>query len=257
MKNSVLFILVLLATCACKKTVREEKWVSLFNGKDMDGWTVKICGYPVGENYGNTFYVKDSILKTQYTAYGDTFNGRFGHLYTNQEYSHYKLRLEYRFSGSHAPGAPGWSYLNSGVMLHAQSPESMLLNQDFPISIEAQFLGSDEKVTNTTGNVCTPGTDIYLNGMPYTSHCASSTSPNYPYNEWVKAEIIVLKDSIVHHIINGDTVMTYTKMTVSAGNMNSDIPVGQLKSGRIALQSEGHPVEFRNMEILDLSNKYP
>ncbi|MDR2384374.1 MAG: DUF1080 domain-containing protein [Tannerella sp.] len=256
MKKSVLLILLPFSLFACKNTVKEEKWVSLFNGKNLEGWTVKICGYPAGENFGNTFYVEDSVLKTQYAAYGDTFNGRFGHLYSNAEYSHYKLRLEYRFSGSHAPGAPGWSYLNSGAMLHAQSPESVLLNQDFPVSIEAQFLGSDSKVTNTTGNVCTPGTDIYLNETPYTSHCASSTSKNYPYNEWVKAEMIVLGDSIAHHNINGDTVISYTRMTVNAGDMNPNIPSGQLKSGRIALQSEGHPVEFRNIEILDLANTY-
>ncbi|MDR2233096.1 MAG: DUF1080 domain-containing protein [Tannerella sp.] len=251
----------LLALGACvpakktKETEKVEKWVSLFNGKDLEGWTVKISGYPVGENFGNTFYVEDSLLKCDFRAY-DRFNERFGHIYTNREYSHFKLRLEYRFFGKHADGAPGWSYLNSGMMLHAQSPESMLLDQSFPVSIEAQLLGSDSTVTNTTGNVCTPGTDVYINNELYPAHCASSSSKNYPGDEWVKAEVVVLGDSIVHHIINGDTVMTYTRLTVKAEDMTDRVPDGPLKSGRIALQAEGFPTAFRNIEILDLSEQY-
>jgi hypothetical protein len=140
-------------------------------------------------------------------------------------------------------------------MLHAQSPESMSLNQNFPVSIEAQLLGSDDRVAKTTGNVCTPGTDIYLNGELYTTHCASSSSKNYPWNQWVKAEIVVLGDSIVHHIIEGDTVMTYTNLIISAVDATDKSPAVPLTSGRIALQSEGHPTEFRNIEILDLSDK--
>jgi len=259
MKNLFLIAMGLALSISCtqtKKPAEQEKWLSLFNGKDLEGWTVKISGYPVGENFGNTFYVEDGLLKTDYKAYGDDFNERYGHIYTNNGYSHYKLCLEYRFFGEHAPKAPGWSYLNNGIMLHAQSPESMLLDQPFPVSIEAQLLGTDETITNTTGNVCTPGTDIYLDGVPYTDHCASSSSKNYPFDRWVKAEVLVLGDSIVHHIIEGDTVMTYTKLTVDAGDMTPAIPSGPLKSGRIALQSEGHPTEFRKIELLDLSEKY-
>ena len=49
---------------ASKTSVQEsEKWIDLFNGKNLDGWTVKICGHPIGENYANTFRVEDGILK--------------------------------------------------------------------------------------------------------------------------------------------------------------------------------------------------
>jgi len=258
MKNLIIIVAGILLLTACGKTkpaVEKEKWVSLFNGKDLDGWTVKIKGYPPGENFGNTFYAEDGQLKCNFTAY-EQFNERYGHIYTDRTFSHYKIRLEYRFFGQHATGAPGWSYLNNGIMLHCQSPETLLLDQDFPVSIEAQLLGSDSTITNTTGNVCTPGTDIYLHGQLYTTHCASSSSKNYPSDQWVKAEVVVLGDSIVHHIIEGDTVITYTNLTVNAGYMTDRVPDGPLREGRIALQAEGHPTAFRNIEILDLSDKY-
>jgi hypothetical protein len=67
--------------------------------------------------------------------------------------------------------------------------------------------------------------------------------------------MIVLGDSIVHHVMDGDTILTYTKPTVGGGgaNPNPNIPEGPLTEGRIALQSESHPVEFRKVELLDLT----
>jgi hypothetical protein len=145
MKNVfVIITLIILGLSACNRpATQKEEWIQLFNGKDLTGWTVKIKGYPAGENFGNTFYVEDSILKVKYDAYGDDFASRFGHLYTNQSYSHYKLRVEYRFVGEQAKGGPGWAYRNSGAMLHAQAPETVALEQDFPVSVEAQMLGGD------------------------------------------------------------------------------------------------------------------
>lgn len=239
----------------CKQTPNKENWVRLFNGKNLEGWTVKIAGYPAGENFGNTFYVEDSVIKVKYDAYGDDFQNRFGHLYTNRSYSHYKFRVEYRFKGEQTAGGPGWAYRNSGAMLHAQAPETMATEQDFPVSIEAQMLGGDGVNERRTGNVCTPGTEIHIDGKFYNGHCCDSKSKTYHGDKWVKLEVVVFGDSIAHHIIDGDTVMTYTKMTVGGGGVNPapDIPAGPLKEGRIALQSESHPVEFRNIELLDLT----
>ncbi|MDR1370448.1 MAG: DUF1080 domain-containing protein [Dysgonamonadaceae bacterium] len=264
MKNLLLVSLAIVCFVCCKNTKeetatspREENWIQLFNGKNLDGWTVKIRGYEAGNNFGNTFRVEDGVLKVAYDAYNDTFNNRFGHIYTNQEYSHYKLRVEYRFVGEQLSDGAGWAYRNSGAMLHAQAPETVHLDQDFPASIEAQFLGGNGTDDRPTGNVCTPGTDIFIGGVPYGQHCANSTSKTYPGDQWVSMEMIILGDSIGHHIVDGDTVMTYTKMTVDGKGLNPEANVtpGPLKSGRIALQSESHPVEFRKVELLDLSKR--
>jgi len=259
MRNLLIAFAIVFSIVACSSQPKEkpEEWVSLFNGKDLDGWTVKITGYPAGENFGNTFRVEDGLLKVRYDAY-DEFRERFGHIYTNRSYSHYKLRVEYRFVGDQVAGGPGWALRNSGAMLHAQAPETMHLDQDFPVSVEAQMLGGDGEHERTTGNVCTPGTEIYINDSHYTDHCASSTSKTYHGDQWVTMDMIVLGDSIVHHVIEGDTVMTYTRLTVAGGNVTPkpDIAFGPLKEGRISLQSESHPVDFRKIEIMDLSNRY-
>ena len=46
----------------------EEKWQQLFNGKNLDGWTPKIRGYELGNNFGNTFRVEDGVMKVGYEA---------------------------------------------------------------------------------------------------------------------------------------------------------------------------------------------
>lgn len=261
MKKLTFALLFVFALVACKQTTsssteqQSEEWVQLFNGEDLTGWTPKITGYPAGENFGNTFRVEDGVIKVSYDAYEDGFKDRFGHLFTNESYSNYKLRIEYRFTGEQVEGGAGWAYRNSGAMLHCQSPESMHIDQDFPVSIEAQMLGGDGTGERTTGNLCTPGTEVYINGEHYTAHCYSSSSKTYDGDQWVTLEMVVLGDSIVHHIMEGDTILTYTNLTVGGGNVSPtpDIPLGPLKEGRIALQSESHPVEFRKVELLDLS----
>lgn len=262
MKFVLYLFIALFCLSACNKkgiTTQPEKeqWVTLFNGKNLDGWKMKITGYPFGENFGNTFHVEDGLMKVRYDAY-DTFDSRFGHIFYEKPYSYYKLRVEYRFVGEQATDAPGWAYRNSGAMLHCQAPETMHIDQDFPVSIEAQMLGGDGTGERPTGSVCTPGTEVYLEGEPYTGHCASSTSKTYDGDQWVTMEMIVLGDSIAHHVIEGDTIMTYTHMTVGGGNVSPkpNIPEGPLKKGFISLQSEGHPIDFRKVEILDLSNQY-
>ncbi len=130
-----LFLISMFCGCAIKPT-SSSRWVSLFNGKNLDGWKVKITGYDLNDNFGDTFRVEDGILKVSYDQY-DKFDGRFGHIFYDGTFSHYILRLEYRFVGEQCPGGPGWAFRNSGIMAHGQSPESMKKDQDFPNSIEA------------------------------------------------------------------------------------------------------------------------
>ena len=133
----------------------EPGWVTLFNGKDLSGWTPKIAKHPLGENTFDTFRVEDGILKCEYHKY-PSFDKRFGHLYTDLAYSYYILRMEYKFAGKMMADAPGYVNLNSGVMAHSQPPQSMTLEQGFPASIEFQFLADEGKGPRPTGNVCTP-----------------------------------------------------------------------------------------------------
>src|ERR1700704_6384390 len=119
-----------------------EQWVQLFNGKDIKDWRVKIAGYPLNDNYGNTFRVENGLLKVAYDAYPN-FDEKFGHIFYKQKFSYYLLAVEYRFVGDQVKGGPGWAFRNSAAMICCQAPETMGLKQDFPISIEVQLLGGN------------------------------------------------------------------------------------------------------------------
>lgn len=258
-KTFIAFALGMLCMCpSCKQKSEDPQWESIFNGKDLSGWTVKITGYPCGENFANTFRVEDGVMKVCYDGY-DEFNERYGHIFTDKEYSYYKLRLQYRFVGDQVKGGPGWALRNSGAMLHCPDPKTMAKDQNFPVSVEAQFLGGDGVNDRPTGNVCTPGTEVYIQNEKYEGHCANATGKTYHGDQWVSMEIVVLGDSIVHHIVEGDTVISYTHLTFGGGGVSPDpgYKAGTpLKKGHISLQSESHPVEFKNIEIMDLSSLY-
>lgn len=239
---------------------QQRKWKQLFNGKDLTGWTVKIKGHPYKDNFGNTFRVENGVMKVSYDQY-DEFHDQFGHIFYKTPYSYYLLAVEYRFVGEQVKGGPGWAYKNSGIMLHCQNPATMHVDQDFPISIEDQLLGGDSTGERSTCNVCTPGTNIEMDGKLITQHCINSSSKTFRNEEWVRAEVLVLGDSVIKQIVNGDTVLVYQKPQLGGGNVSDYDPAVKkdgllLKSGYISLQSESHPVEFRKVEIINLEKEY-
>jgi hypothetical protein len=247
-------------TAIAQESAAEGQWISLFNGSDLDHWTIKIRHRPVGENFADTFRVQDGVISVSYDGY-DRFDGQFGHIYYKQPFSHYRLRLEYRFVGEAAPNAPEWAIRNSGVMFHSQAPETVSLDQDFPISLEFQFLGGmNDGNPRPTGNLCTPGTHVVYAGELTTTHCIHSASPTFHGDQWVKAEVLVLGDGKIVHYINGEPVIEYEKPTyggeAATGHRPDAMPEGEpLRGGYIALQSEGHPVQFRRIELLNLEGR--
>lgn len=261
MKNS--FPLILLAFCllsfSCQKINQSEstEWKELFNGKDLKDWTIKIRTHELGDNFANTFRVEDGMMKVRYDGY-DTFNQQYGHIYYNQPYGYYLLQVQYRFVGEQATGGEGWALRNSGAMLHCQDPKTILKDQDFPISVEAQFLGGNGTDPRTTCNLCTPGTNVVLADTLFTPHCINSSSQTYHGEQWVTANFIVMGDTEIHHLVGTDTVMSYYKPQIGGGNVNPVDPVVKidgmlLKSGYIALQSESHPIDFRKVLLVDLT----
>ncbi|MFC2113541.1 family 16 glycoside hydrolase, partial [Bacteroidota bacterium] len=201
--------------------------------------------------------VEDGILVGRYDQW-DSMNGEYGHIFYKEPFSYYRLRIEYRIVGEEIAGAPWWGFKNSGIMIHSQSPSSMLIDQDFPVCIECQLLGGYEEGDRRTLGVCTPGTHIVLDGELYTEHCKESTAKTFRGEEWVSIELVVLGNELIHHIVEGDTVLTYSKSQISDGTpVGFPLPEGtMLESGYIALQVEGHSFEFRKVELLDLSEKY-
>lgn len=251
--------LLLLATVVCVTAENDpdrKDWIQLFNGKDMNGWIVKIAGHELYDNYLNTFRIENGVLKADYDQY-TTFDNSFGLLFYNKKFSHYVLGVEYRFVGKQVPGAPAWALRNSGVMIHSQSPESMEKDQDFNISIEVQLLGGTGTGDRPTANLCTPGTNVEMNGKLITQHCINSGSKTYNGDQWVRVEVEVLGDAVIRHMVEGKTVLSYQKPQIGGGAVHGfDPKVKQdgklLSEGYIALQGESHPIEFRKVELLNL-----
>jgi hypothetical protein len=261
----VVFLFVILLSCfSCSpgntgkiEEQQAEEWQTLFNGKDLENWIVKIHHHEVGDNYAQTFRVVDGLLQVNYDDY-EEFDNRYGHLFYKEPYSSFHLTWEYRFTDQWLEDAPEYTYRNSGIMFHSQDPRTILKEQDWPISVEFQLLaGAGDGKPRPTGNMCSPGTDVFYEGKKDPRHCIDSSSDTFEWNQWVKADLIVLKDSLVTHLINGDTVLQYTRPQMGGGVANNyDTALWQegkpLTEGYIALQSEGQGIEFRGIKIKKL-----
>ena len=247
-----------LALCSSVASAADEDWIQLFNGRDLTGWTPKITHHELGDNFAKTFRVEDGLLKVRYDGYKDGFQTRFGHLFYAKPYSYYRLRVEYRFVGKQVGEGQRWAERNSGIMFHSQAPQTMTKEQDFPISIEAQFLGglSDGKPRPTL-SMCSPGTEIVYNGELYPKHCLESASKTYDGDQWVQIELIVIGGAHITHLVDGQKVLEYSLPQIGGGVVTNFDPKvkrdGELVSGGyIALQSESHPLDVRKIELLDL-----
>lgn len=248
--------------CTSVLAEKEQKggWVSLFNGKNFDDWIVKIHNHELGDNYAETFRVKDGVLQVNYDGY-ERFDERYGHLFYKQPFSSFHLRVEYRFTDQWLEDAPYYTERNSGIMFHSQAPGTILKAQDWPISIEYQLLaGLEDGKPRPTGNMCSPGTAVVLNGKLDLRHCIESTSETYQADQWVTAELIVRGSSQVTHLVNGEKVMEYTQPQIGGElEKDSDPALKQdgklLEKGYIGLQSEGQGIEFRKVEIRVLEGK--
>ena len=232
-------------------------WIQLFNGRDLDGWTAKFTRHDLGENLNDTFRVENGVLEVRYDRWS-AFNGEFGHLFYKDPFSYYRLVAEYRFVGDQLRGGPDWARRNNGLMIHCLDPRTMLRDQDFPVSIEVQLLGGlGDGKPRPTANLCTPGTHVVMDGKLFTPHCVNSTSRTYDGDEWVRVEVEVHGDELVRHVVDGQTVLEYSKPQIGGGQVSPVDPRVKvdgtpLKAGYISIQAESGPTDFRTIELLDL-----
>jgi len=245
-------------TTAAMPKVDAKDWIQLFNGRNLDGWTPKFAKHDLGENFNDTFRVSDGLLQVRYDKW-DGFNGEFGHMFYKDPFSYYVIAAEYRFVGDQVKGAGpslSWAIRNNGLMLHAPDPKTMLKDQDFPISIEVQLLGGFGK-PRTTANLCTPGTNVVMDGKLETRHCINSKSKTYEGDQWVRVEVLVHGDELMRHYVEGEPVLEYTKPQIGGGNVSPVDPKVKvdgtpLTGGYISIQAETAPIDFRKIELLNL-----
>lgn len=230
-------------------------WTPIFNGKNLDGWLVKINGFPLGENFGNTFSVSDDILKVRYDAYGDNFNKRFGAIYYKKKLRNYRLKVVYRFVGETAPGAPEWGFRDSGVQFFCQSPESVKIDQLFPVSLEYNLHGGDGSAERPVGQVCANGIFIEIDGKKNESYCTDPTvKRTFHGDQWVNLEIDV-KEGKIQHFVNGELILSYANPTYNPEHEISKTLIPNedlvLVDGYLSLQSNSHPIDFKTIELIE------
>lgn len=236
------------------KETNKQQWIALFNGKDLEGWTMKINGYALGDNFGNTFRVEDGILRIRYDQYGPEFNERFGALFFDKNLFDFRLKVEYRFVGETAPGAPEWGFRDSGVQFYGQAPSTVKLDQRFPICLEYNLHGGNGSDDRPLGAICGIGMFVEVDGATNASFCTpAKVSRTFHGDQWVTVEIDV-KEGKMTHFVNGEEIMSYANPTYDPENefasafiKNGDASV---KSGYISLQSNSHPIDFRKIELL-------
>tara|TARA_X000001036_G_scaffold148953_2_gene141552 strand:- start:2291 stop:3211 length:921 start_codon:yes stop_codon:yes gene_type:complete len=265
-----IFLFTFIFSCSSNTKKEIEEWEQLFNGKNLENWIIKFANQNLNYNYKNTFRVQDSMIRVMYETY-DQFENSYAHLFYKQPFSYYKLKFDYRFLGNQVKGGAVWNKRNSGVMLHSQSPESTDFGQYFPVSIEIQLLGGLGENKRNTGNLCTPGTAVVIDNQINYTHCINSKSKTYHGDQWVSAEVIVYGHEQITHIIENDTVLKYYKPQIGGGFSQPHLgdddwssngidsknywlsKEGELlDSGYIALQAESHPIDFKNIKLLNL-----
>jgi hypothetical protein len=245
-------LLLLSLSCNTNKNTTEkntQNWVALFNGKNLDNWIPKIAGYKLGENFGNTFRVENGILSTRYDAY-DNFKNRFGALYYNKKFSNFRLRVEYRFVGDTVAGAPSWGYQDGGIQYYCQAPQTMDINQPFPVCLEYNLLG-----TRPSGEICANGIYVLVGGKRNEDYCTPPVVQVVPpKDQWSTAEIDVRNGKMTQYV-NGVPVISFSnprydstkaiaKQFITPGN-------DMVQDGYISLQSNSHPMDFRKIEIME------
>ena len=185
----------------------------LFNNKDLTGWKPYLGDENVDQN--TVWSVKDGVIHCK---------GRpNGYIRTSQAYANYKLHVEWRWAEEPT---------NSGVLLHTTGQDKV-----WPRPIEAQLQAGNAGTFILIGTglgVTVDGKRYQDNSRPFIGIDRKHDSSEKPAGEWNSYDIFCIEDKISLYV-NGMLQNKATKATQT--------------SGWICLQSEGSPIEFRNIYI--------
>jgi hypothetical protein len=166
--------------------------------------------------------------------------------------------VEYRFSDDHkAPGAPPWTFKNSGLYLYAQAPETMGRDQQFPVAVEFDLVGGHMLGSRPTGEVCQNATRVRVAGAWLAEQCSKLSDLTIRDDQWVTAVAEITASRSVRQIVDGQLIVEYSDLQLDERDPTAHklIAAGAAKtlsSGYLGLQSNGYPIEFRRVEILEL-----
>lgn len=190
--------------------VRPTQKIILFNGKDFTGWSKYITPEP-GSNPDVTWTVADGVIRC---------TGKpFGYLMTEKSYADFKLHVEYRWYGTA-------EQMNSGIFVFKTGPDNFFLPKAVETQLKKGSAGDFVLLSKAT-----------LNGLDNPKNKAvkkMAESSEKPDGEWNSVDIVV-KGNTIESTVNG-----------VLQNKGKDV---YTNAGQICLQSEGGPIEFRNVTI--------
>jgi hypothetical protein len=192
-----------------------DKKVMLFNGKDLENWNIFV-GTP-GVEPGDVFWVEDGLIQTSGIPNG--------YIQTRESYRNYKLHVEWRWSGEPT---------NSGVLLHKQG-EDMIWPQAIECQLMHEHAGDIVLIGEGSGITVKDSTYLITPGEGRFKIIGKSEEMSEnPPGEWNSYDI-TSREATIEVVVNGVLQNSGTGMTLS--------------EGRILLQSEGSPVQFRNIYL--------
>ncbi|MBN2012459.1 DUF1080 domain-containing protein [candidate division KSB1 bacterium] len=205
-------MLILITGCAQKK--QQVSAVQLFNGTDLSGWHIVLADSQYAEN--DVFFVKDSVLHCT--------GATNGYIRTDNDCANYTLTVDWRWIGE-----PG----NSGVFVHAQPPDKV-----WPQTIECQLMAGHAGDFVLIGpNSIKIDTTMYETTHKSKGIGKMHESSEKPAGEWNHYKIVCKDDSITCYV---------------NGVLQNSGGIASITSGKICLQSEGTPIEFRNITMTTL-----
>ena len=212
------FVLAVALTLVCTlpASAQDKKAsgeVRLFNGKDLSNWTYQLDDPDA--KMEDVWSVKEGVLFCK---------GRpRGYIRTKKDdYSDYVLTLEWRWPEGTERG-------NNGVLVHTSTPNALGI---WPKSLEVQL------ATDNAGDFWVIGTEIDVPNEEERRmdrrHVNLTDGSEKPIGQWNRMEITCRGDEVIVKV-NGDLVNHATNCSVT--------------KGAISLQSEGAPIEFRNIVL--------
>lgn len=212
--TGLLMISILFLLINCAEQKPQERQ-QLWNGKDFSGWTLFLPGDSVAVE--DVWSVKDSVIHCK--------GKPNGYMRTNESFSDYKLHVEWRWveEGS-----------NSGVLLHIQGEDKV-----WPNCIECQLQsGNAGDIILIGPSSVTRGDSTYAITEGWQQVPKLEDSSENPIGEWNTYDITC----------DGNKITSYVNDV-----LQNEVTDASFSEGPIALQSEGAPIEFRNVYIEPLN----
>jgi putative membrane-bound dehydrogenase-like protein len=256
--NALLAVSLVGAWCASPTATAEPAWEPLITGKDLAGWYTYIDGHGPDADPDRLIQVHEGVIHAYKDATADSPQPH-GYLSTKREYSHYRLRLQYKWGAKRfAPREA--AVRDAGIMYHVVGKDAHKWGV-WPMSVECQIQEGDTGDLITVDTRCTswiappPLEDEYPTFLPaikggeaFKNTLLVHASKVADRREgWNDVEVVVRGAKEAIHIVNGEVVQRLAEIERPDGDKWR--PLGK---GRIVLQIEGAEILYRNVEIQPL-----